>query len=202
MQADTRLEPLFTKIPYPSLHSQIYRSAMPNIKSLEVFKEALKTHAISYVVILCESQETSVNLKEFYQVANVKVIAFPIKDFFIPPKKELLELVKKVIRIAQTPEQNILIHCKAGIGRTGLVLTCIAMEQFPEKSGNEAIGWVREFVPEAVESPPQKLFVEKYREPVLVSTKLVEDGSSHQASPPKLSILDSLCSFFSWVTKN
>ncbi|PJD95805.1 MAG: hypothetical protein CK425_07830 [Parachlamydia sp.] len=198
MQVDAK--PLFTEIPYPSLQSQIYRSAMPNIKSLEGFKEALKTHAISHVVILCASQETSVNLEAFYQEANVNVIAFPIKDFSIPPKMDLLELVEKVMRIAQTPEQNILIHCKAGIGRTGLVLTCIAMEQFPEKSGKEAIGWVRRFVPEAVETPPQILFVEEYRKQD--SIQVVEEGCSHQASPPKPSLFDSIYSFFSWRSKN
>jgi protein-tyrosine phosphatase len=175
---------------------------MPNIKSLEVFQEALKTHAISHVVILCEPHETNVNLKQFYQEANVNVIAFPIKDFSIPPKESLQELVTKVISIAQKPEQNILIHCKAGIGRTGLVLTCFAMERFSEKNGKDARDWVREFVPGAVESPSQNLFVQAYREPV--STKVVEEGSSHQTTlaPPTPSLFNGIWSLFSWLSRN
>jgi len=159
----------FTHIPYTGFKSQIYRSAMPNKESLECFKENLRIHKIYHVVILCESKESAIKLKDFYDEADVKVIAFPIKDFCIPEKAPLLGLVKKIMDIANQPEQNILIHCKAGIGRTGLILASLVMEQSPEMTHTEAIDWVREVIPGAVESPPQKDFLENYREPVSIN---------------------------------
>ena len=50
---------------------------------------------------------------------------------------------------------HIVIHCYAGLGRTGLILAAVAMRLLG-MSGAEAIAWVRLYIPRAIETPTQR----------------------------------------------
>ena len=51
-----------------------------------------------------------------------------------------------------------MIHCSAGIGRTGLFIAYLA-KQCLSLSGHEALQWVRRYIPRAVETPEQQQLV-------------------------------------------
>lgn len=54
-----------------------------------------------------------------------------------------------------------LVHCMGGRGRTGLVLAGLAMKHF-SMCRSDAVNWIRESIPYAVESNSQMLFLGDY----------------------------------------
>src|SRR4030042_34210 len=65
---------------------------------------------------------TGLNLKSLYLKQGFQLIHLPIPDFDVPSKEDLEEAIKKTVEHAHAG-QNILIHCHAGLGRTGLFVT-------------------------------------------------------------------------------
>jgi protein-tyrosine phosphatase len=154
-----------TLLPY-GLKGFIYRSAMPFSRfdlTGDTYRE-YKACEISAVVLLVSDQEalinSSRNLRELYQKDGLQVIQMDIQDFNVPP---LDELRKNVLLAKSLAEQgkNIVIHCHAGIGRTGLFAACLAREIY-NFSDEEAVEWVRGYVSGAVESDAQKKLVKSY----------------------------------------
>jgi protein-tyrosine phosphatase len=91
-------------------------------------------------------------LKEGFQV-----LYLPIPDFGVPTTDALGQAVQHTIAYAQAG-QHIVIHCSAGIGRTGLFTAYLA-KRCLGLSGAEALQWVRRFIPRAVETPEQQRLV-------------------------------------------
>lgn len=168
---------LFTCIPFER-PSQIYRSMMPNHRTIKEFSNSLKVNNIGIIVLLCTPEECKKffpkkkGIEKFYTDRNIEVIPFPIKDFSIPALEGLTELARAIKQKAQGEEKNILIHCRGGTGRTGLILACLALEFFPEKSPDEAIGWVRNYINGAVETEEQKGMVSEYAEKMKKENKV------------------------------
>ena len=86
-----------------------------------------------------------------------EVIHLPIRDFGVPSNSDLVRAVNAVIAHAQAG-RNIAIHCSAGIGRTGLFVALLA-KQVLSFSGEEAIAWIRKYIPGAVETAEQRQIV-------------------------------------------
>jgi len=58
---------------------------------------------------------------------------------------------------------NIVVHCHAGIGRTGLTICCFAKRYMKETLGDQdPITWMRGLVRGAVQSKQQEIFVTKF----------------------------------------
>jgi protein-tyrosine phosphatase len=85
------------------------------------------------------------------------VLYLPIPDFGVPTKDDLEQAVQDTIAYAQAGH-HIVIHCSAGIGRTGLFTAYLA-KRYLGLSGHEALQWVRRFIPRAVETPEQQRLV-------------------------------------------
>ena len=132
----------------------IFRSPMPfsPFDRLSQTWFEYQEHDVSVVVVLVEQQEYLVragrDLPAFYRGENLDVIHFPIPDFQVPGD---LTAFKNVIELVDTHARagkNIGVHCMAGIGRTGIFMACLAKHHL-NLNGQEAIDWVRKFIPSA-----------------------------------------------------
>ncbi|MGD0235743.1 MAG: dual specificity protein phosphatase family protein [Syntrophorhabdales bacterium] len=148
-----------TELPF-HLPGRIFRSPMPfsvydpRGDSLLRFKQEKG----SLIVLLAEEEEcmerAGRNLKSLYLQEGFQVIHLPIPDFDVPSKEDLEEVVRKTVEHAQAA-RNILIHCHAGVGRTGLFVAYLA-KQVLGLSSEEAIRWTREYIPGALDTDQQR----------------------------------------------
>ncbi len=143
---------------------KIFRSPMPfgPYDHLNQIWLNYKKQDISAVIVLTEHQENLVNARRdlvaFYRQENLEALHLPIPDFDIPNDKEMFGSAIKYVDNSARTGNNIVIHCLAGLGRTGLFMACLAKHHL-NFEGNEAIGWVRKFIPGALENRLQEKFV-------------------------------------------
>ena len=157
-----QISPL-TEFPF-GYPGKIFRSPMPfgPYDHLSKIWPAYQQQAVTAVVVLVEPQEFLVragrDLPAFYRSANIDVIHIPIQDFQVPNDltafKEAIDLVDNRAKNGK----NIAVHCMAGIGRTGIFMACLAKHTL-NLDGQEAIDWVRKFIPDALENLRQEEFV-------------------------------------------
>jgi len=154
---------MITEMPF-GLTGKIIRSPMPFSQfdnDLDVWSDYFE-YKINLVIVLVEDDELLVNadrdLLKFYKAEGIELIHYPITDYQTPLNKNtLIGIIDEVISRAVKGD-NIAIHCLAGIGRTGLFMACMAKRYF-QFNGQEAIGWVRNSLPGAVESSIQQRYV-------------------------------------------
>jgi protein-tyrosine phosphatase len=152
-----------TLIPF-GLQGKVYRSPMPNASFDYGFTalQEMQNAEINKVINLVEEFEwwdrAKMDLPSLYKQHEIGMLHYPVKDFGIPEDLDsYLEMVQKAVSLARAGE-NLAIHCFAGIGRTGTFLTAMAIEIFGW-SPLEAVFWIRQFIPGAVENETQLKFV-------------------------------------------
>lgn len=151
-----------TELPF-GLPGRIFRSPMPfgtydpGGEALSAFKEK----KVSVIVLLADDEEclskAGRDLRTLYAKEGFQVLYLPVTDFSVPSKDALEYTVKKTLEHAHEG-RNIAIHCSAGIGRTGLFVAYLA-KRILSLSGEEAINWVRHYIPGAVETQEQRQLV-------------------------------------------
>lgn len=155
-----------TKLPF-GLPGMIFRSPMPfsplfdpRGKVLEAFIET----RVDTVVMLTPIEEvkelTGINLYDRYQQLGFDVIYVPVEDFSVPPEGAFQEPIKKTLGAANSGN-TIVIHCHAGLGRSGMFAACLAKVVF-NIDGDEASQWVRQYIPRAVETWEQHYFIKNF----------------------------------------
>ena len=122
-----------------------------------------KNHQIDIIVSLLETSELKLlgcdNLTKEIKLNNFVWFHFPITDFDIPTKNSLSELNLLLSELEKflKKEKNIIIHCKAGLGRTGtiasLLLTKLGL------STKNAVHYIRKYRPGSIDTNEQKNFV-------------------------------------------
>jgi protein-tyrosine phosphatase len=151
-----------TELPF-GLPGRVFRSPMPfgpYDLPREVYDQFCEAQ-IAVIVLLASDEEclhkTGCHLRALYLKAGFQVLYLPIPDFGVPTRDDLEQAVQHTIAYAQAGH-HIVIHCSAGIGRTGLFTAYLA-KRCPGLSGSDALQWVRRFIPHAVETPEQQRLV-------------------------------------------
>ena len=151
-----------TELPF-GFPGRVFRSPMPfgpyDLHG-EVYDRFCEEQ-IAVIVLLASDEEclhrTGCNLRAWYLKEGFQVLYLPIPDFGVPAKDDLEQGVQHTIAYAQAGH-HIVIHCSAGIGRTGLFMAYLA-KRCLGLSGAEALQWVRHYIPRAVETPEQQRLV-------------------------------------------
>ena len=81
----------------------------------------------------------------------------PTRDFSIPARHDLETAVDAAVQYARAGA-NVIVHCNAGIGRTGMFLAAFR-KRAEGCTGEEALTWIREPIPNAAETPQQRRLV-------------------------------------------
>lgn len=155
-------EKMFTELPY-GLPGRLFRSRMPfsHFDPEGTLMKKFEENDISVAVLLVENGEwfdrTGKDLPAIYAQAGIKVIHLPALDYNVPSRNELESAMLQVIEHAESGK-NVVMHCYAGIGRTGVFAACLAKKVLG-LSGADAIDWVRSHVPGALETSGQRAFV-------------------------------------------
>lgn len=157
---------VLTNLPY-GLPGTIYRSPMPFSPLFDrrgLLLDAFIDAGVDSVVMLtpiAETKEiTGINLYDRYQQLGFDVIHAPVEDFSVPPDGAFQEPIQKTLQAAKTGK-TIVIHCHAGLGRSGMFAACLAKVVF-DMNAEEASRWVRQYIPNAVETWEQHHFVKNF----------------------------------------
>lgn len=86
-----------------------------------------------------------------------------VPDFGVPDADALRDVLAAMLaQMRVRPDDAYHIGCKAGLGRTGVALACLA--QLAGAVAGDPVGWLRaRYTGEAIETPAQEAFVRAFR---------------------------------------
>jgi len=99
-------------------------------------------------------------LDSAYQTLRMEFHHLPIEDFDIPSEQDIRTFIRLM---EQNQGRKTLVHCIAGRGRSGTMAALYLV--YRGFSGEEAVRYVRERRPGAIETPEQEALVLEYRFP-------------------------------------
>ena len=93
-------------------------------------------------------------------VENVKYLHVPTEDYSAPDMEQIDEAVE-FIRNRIESNEPVMVHCAAGIGRTGTILACYLVK-YEKISAKNAIQKVRKERPGSIQSESQEIAIGLY----------------------------------------
>ncbi len=130
-------------------------AAMANPSRLRKDFEFLKDQGINLIITL-----TTAPLKKFFiDEFGFEYKHIPIRDFAAPTPKQIDEFVATVA-MALHGGSKVVVHCLAGTGRTGTMLSCYLVHE--GMTAEQALQEIRRLRPGSVETPEQEEAVREY----------------------------------------
>ncbi len=115
----------------------------------------LRRHGIDVMITLTESPVP----RQWVNEAGLLAVNVPVQDME-PPSDRQLDHILDTIRKANTSGMGVVVHCGAGMGRTGTVLAAYFVTRgLPPR---DAVNTVRELRPGSVETVEQEQAVERF----------------------------------------
>ncbi len=93
-------------------------------------------------------------------VQEIKYLHVPTEDYSAPDMQQIDEAVEFIEKRIQENEA-VMVHCAAGVGRTGTILACYLVK-YKKMSSTEAIDKVRKIRPGSIQSESQELAISLY----------------------------------------
>ncbi len=148
-----------TLIPWPEkvdIKGKLYRFYLPKSKS---DFEIIQNYQINCVVSVLDNTFLIDKVSRSLTELNIVQKCLITPNYGVPDIKELNNVLQFVIECLKKGE-NILIHCGAGKGRTGLFMACLlcCVSNF---TADESIAYLRKYFP-AVETTRQFEFVNQW----------------------------------------
>lgn len=141
---------------------RVFLHSMPGRRELlERLWEELDRHGISTILCLTGRAEIARKSPDYLEALDagevpVHVVASAVPDYAAPPNPEaFIDAISAVAGRVHRGE-SVLIHCAAGIGRTGMAAVCLLMEQ--GMGLEDALAAVRS-AGSSPESAPQNAFL-------------------------------------------
>ena len=113
--------------------------------------------------LLEEAEEAELHLQAERPICAAHHLAFerfPIRDRGVPEPAALAALVKRVLDEIRAGE-HLAVHCRGGIGRTGLVASCLLVASGMEPEPAMRLVSLKRTIP-VPETPTQRAFVHAY----------------------------------------
>jgi atypical dual specificity phosphatase len=93
-------------------------------------------------------------------VQEIKYLHVPTEDYSAPDMQQIDEAVEFIEKRIQENEA-VMVHCAAGVGRTGTILACYLVK-YKNMSAKDAIDQVRKIRPGSIQSETQELAISLY----------------------------------------
>jgi atypical dual specificity phosphatase len=93
-------------------------------------------------------------------VQEMKYLHVPTEDYSAPDMQQIDEAVEFIEKRIQENEA-VMVHCAAGVGRTGTILACYLVK-YKNMSAKDAIDQVRKIRPGSIQSETQELAISLY----------------------------------------
>jgi protein-tyrosine phosphatase/truncated hemoglobin YjbI len=137
------------------LPNQLAGSGQPGLlDSVEADLAFLRAEGVELIVTLTERQAIAPE-----SAPQLRWLHFPIDDMRTPTPRACLEVCSAIVSSIEGGAR-VLVHCKAGLGRTGMVAACVLVTM--GRTAAEALGAVRRVNPGFVQSTQQERFIEHY----------------------------------------
>lgn len=125
----------------------LYVMPMPDSGNLQAAVDHFSSIKITAVVSHLEkSEELKLGLSReqaLLQTAGIEFVTYPIKDMHLPDKAAYTLFIDSLYRRLEKGD-NLAVHCRAGIGRTGMTSSCLLIRAgFESRDAIEAVASAR-----------------------------------------------------------